>query len=82
SCDSFSAGQERSDTYCGRVVRNFKGSMEESPAMGVMNYEMESATMLNMCATVRLRDGMVAGVIVTRAQQQIQNAETMNQTES
>ena len=40
--------------------------------MGVMNYEMESATLLTM----------VAGVIVNRTQQEIPNAETMKQTES
>ncbi len=39
----FLSGQERYDTYSGRVVlRRFKGSMEEWQAMGVMNYEMES----------------------------------------
>jgi uridine phosphorylase len=31
--------------------------------MGVMNYEMESATLLTMCASQGLRAGMVAGVI-------------------
>ncbi|VEB03041.1 Uridine phosphorylase [Klebsiella pneumoniae] len=40
--------------------------MEEWQAMGVMNYEMESATLLTMCASQGLRAGMVAGVIVNR----------------
>ncbi len=33
--------------------------MEEWQAMGVMNYEMESATLLTMCASrgLRARDG-------------------------
>ena len=56
--------------------------MEEWQAMGVMNYEMESATLLTMCASQGLRAGMVAGVIVNRTQQEIPNAETMKQTES
>lgn len=51
SSDTFYPGQERYDTYSGRVVRRFKGSMEEWQAMGVMNYEMESATLLTMCAS-------------------------------
>lgn len=55
--------------------------MEEWQAMGVMNYEMESATLLTMCKR-GLRAGMVAGVIVNRTQQEIPNAETMKQTES
>ncbi len=46
------------------------------------NYEMESATLLTMCASQGLRAGMVAGVIVNRTQQEIPNAETMKQTES
>ncbi len=45
--------------------------MEEWQAMGVMNYEMESATLLTMCASRGLRAGMVAGVIVNRTQQEI-----------
>lgn len=52
SSDTFYPGQERYDTYSGRVVRHFKGSMEEWQAMGVMNYEMESATLLT-CVQVR-----------------------------
>ena len=82
SSDTFYPGQERYDTFSGRVVSRFKGSMEEWQAMGVMNYEMESATLLTMCASQGLRAGMVAGVIVNRTQQEIPNAETMKQTES
>ncbi|MFN6884930.1 uridine phosphorylase, partial [Proteus mirabilis] len=61
SSDTFYPGQERYDTYTGRVVRRFKGSMKEWQEMGVMNYEMESATLLTMCASQGLRAGMVAG---------------------
>lgn len=71
SSDTFYPGQERYDTYTGRVVRRFKGSMKEWQEMGVMNYEMESATLLTMCASQGLRAGMVAGVIVNRTQQEI-----------
>ncbi len=49
--------------------------------MGVMNYEMESATLLTMCKSgPACRYG--SGVIVNRTQQEIPNAETMKQTES
>ena len=82
SSDTFYPGQERYDTFSGRVVSRFKGSMEEWQSMGVMNYEMESATLLTMCSSQGLRAGMVAGVIVNRTQQEIPNAETMKQTES
>ncbi|WP_029684826.1 uridine phosphorylase [Tatumella saanichensis] len=82
SSDTFYPGQERYDTYSGRVVRAFRGSMEEWQSMGVLNYEMESATLLTMCASQGLRAGMVAGVIVNRTQKEIPDSETMKQTES
>ena len=74
--------RSRYDTYTGRVVRRFKGSMKEWQEMGVMNYEMESATLLTMCASQGLRAGMVAGVIVNRTQQEIPDAELLKKTEN
>ena len=82
SSDTFYPGQERYDTYSGRVVRRFQNSMAEWQAMGVMNYEMESATLLTMCASHGLKAGMVAGVIVNRTQQEIPDQEMMKSTES
>lgn len=82
SSDTFYPGQERYDTYTGRVVRRFKGSMKDWQEMGVMNYEMESATLLTMCASQGLRAGMVAGVIVNRTQQEIPDAELLKKTEN
>lgn len=82
SSDTFYPGQERYDTYTGRVVRRFKGSMKEWQEMGVMNYEMESATLLTMCASQGLRAGMVAGVIVNRTQQEIPDVELLKKTEN
>ncbi|MEQ4924217.1 uridine phosphorylase [Proteus hauseri] len=82
SSDTFYPGQERYDTYTGRVTRRFQGSMKEWQEMGVMNYEMESATLLTMCASQGLRAGMVAGVIVNRTQQEIPDAELLKKTEN
>ncbi|AOM42464.1 uridine phosphorylase [Xenorhabdus hominickii] len=82
SSDTFYPGQERYDTYSGRVVRRFQGSMKEWQEMGVMNFEMESATLLTMCASQGLRAGMVAGVIVNRTQQEIPDTELLKKTES
>lgn len=81
SSDTFYPGQERYDTYIGRVMRHFRGSMKEWQDMGVMNYEMESATLLTMCASQGLRAGMVAGVIVNRTQQEIPNEALLKKTE-
>ncbi|WP_330927047.1 uridine phosphorylase [Candidatus Sororendozoicomonas aggregata] len=66
SSDTFYPGQERYDTFSGRVTRQFRGSMKEWQSMGVLNYEMEAATLLTMCASLGLRAGCVAGVIVNR----------------
>jgi uridine phosphorylase len=38
SSDTFYPGQERYDTYSGRVTRRFRGSLEEWQSMGVLNY--------------------------------------------
>ncbi|MCX8958971.1 uridine phosphorylase [Erwinia psidii] len=82
SSDTFYPGQERYDTFSGRVVTRFQHSMKEWQQMGVLNYEMESATLLTMCASQGLRAGMIAGVIVNRTQQEIPDEETMKKTES
>lgn len=82
SSDTFYSGQERYDTYSGRVVSSLQGSLQEWQLMGVLNYEMESATLFTQCASQGLRAGMVAGVIVNRTQQEIPDETTMRQTES
>jgi uridine phosphorylase len=81
SSDTFYPGQERYDTYSARVNREWAGSMREWQALKVMNYEMESATLLTMCAALGLKAGMIAGVIVNRTQQEIPNAEKMKRVE-
>jgi uridine phosphorylase len=76
SSDTFYPGQERYDTYSGRVVRRFQESLEEWQAMGVLNYEMEAATLFTMCASQGLRAGCVAGVLVNRTQTETPDEET------
>ncbi len=66
SSDTFYPGQERYDTYTQRVRKELQGAIAEWQSMGVLNYEMESATLLTMCATMGLSAGCVAGVIVNR----------------
>lgn len=82
SSDTFYPGQERYDTANGHVAARFVGSLKEWQALGVLNYEMESATLFTMCAANGWRAGCVAGVIVNRTQQEIPNEELMKQTES
>lgn len=66
SSDTFYPGQERYDTVAGRVVRRFRGSLDEWRSLNVLNYEMESATLFTMCAANGWRAGCVAGVLVNR----------------
>ena len=81
SSDTFYPGQERYDTVAGRVASHLKGSMAEWQALGVMNFEMESATLLTMCSVLGLRAGMVAAVIVNRTEKEIPEPNTMKAAE-
>jgi len=82
SSDTFYPGQERYDTFSGRVVRRFQGSMKEWQEMGVLNFEMESATLFTMCASSGLRAGCIAGVIVNRTQTEIPDHEVIQLAET
>ncbi|HNV03075.1 MAG TPA: uridine phosphorylase [Vicinamibacterales bacterium] len=66
SCDTFYPGQERYDSYTGYVPRRFQGATEEWRRLHVLNYEMESSTVLTLTAAMGLRGGCVAGVVVNR----------------
>ncbi len=81
SSDTFYPGQERYDTYTGKVIARFRGSMAQWQDLGVLNYEMESATLLTMCAALGLKAGCVAGVIVNRTEQEIPSESLMAKTE-
>jgi uridine phosphorylase len=71
SSDTFYPGQERYDTVSGFVPTHLRGSMAEWQSLHVLNYEMESATLLTMCAANGWRAGMVAGVLVNRTTQEM-----------
>ena len=67
SADTFYPGQERYDSHSGYVPRRFKGITKEWQKLNVLNYEMESSTVLTLCAALRdLSGGCVTGVIVNR----------------
>jgi uridine phosphorylase len=67
SSDTFYPGQERYDTVAGTVTRALRNSLSDWSELGVLNYEMESATLFTMCAVNGWRAGCVAGVIAERA---------------
>ena len=70
STDTFYPGQERYDTVSEYVPRHLQGSREEWEHLGVLNYEMESATLFTMCSANGWRAGCVSGVLVNRTQQE------------
>ena len=82
SSDTFYPGQERYDTRTGYVNRQFRGSMEEWQQLGVLNYEMESATLLTMCAAQGLRAGCVAAAIVNRTRNEIPDESLIHGSEA
>lgn len=82
SSDTFYPGQERYDTVSGYVIRSLQGSAQEWARLHVLNYEMESATLLTQCATNGWRAGMVAGVLVNRTTQEIPDASVHDEVES
>jgi len=66
SSDTFYPGQERYDSFTGYVPKRFQGSIKEWQRLNVLNYEMESSTVLTLCSAMGLRGGCVSGVIDNR----------------
>jgi len=67
SSASFYTGQERYDSFTGFVPRSLRGSLEEWQQLNVLNYEMESATVLTIANTFRLRAACFCVAVVNRA---------------
>lgn len=81
SCDTFYPGQERKDSYSGYTIRRFQGSMEEWQRLNVLNYEMESSTLLTMANAMGLKAGCVMGVIVNRTETEEINSKDVEEAE-
>ncbi len=71
SSDTFYPGEERKDSFRRYIIKRFQGSMREWRELGVLNYEMESATLLTMTSSMKLRGGCVTGVINTAGRGEI-----------
>lgn len=66
SSATFYPGQERIDSFSRYIIRDLSGSKKEWEHLGILNYEMESATLLTMCSAMGLMAGCVTGVISER----------------
>ncbi|MBM4066467.1 MAG: uridine phosphorylase, partial [Planctomycetes bacterium] len=63
SSDTFYPGEERTDSFTKYVLRRFQGATKEWQKLHVLNYEMESSTVLTLTASMGLRGGCITGVI-------------------
>ncbi len=68
STDTFWPGQERYDSFTGYVPRKFQGSMAEWQALGVLNYEMETATLFTVARAMRVQAAAICGVVAQRVE--------------
>ena len=82
SSDTFYPGQERYDTATGNILHRFHGSMDRWQTLGVLNFEMECATLFTMCAAQGWRAGCVAGILVNRHLQETPDHEVHGRVES
>jgi len=70
SSATFYPGQERYDSFSKYVIKKFQGSLKEWQRLNVLNYEMESSTLLTMCSALGLKAGSIAGVVVERTKEE------------
>ncbi len=66
SSDTFWAGQERYDSFTGYVLPEFQGSLQMWQQLGVLNYEMETATLFVVAKTFGLKAASICSVMATR----------------
>jgi uridine phosphorylase len=67
SVDSFFEGQERTESSANpHLLRRLQGITEEYQHLGILNYEMESGTLLKMCSVYGIAAGCVLAVVAQR----------------
>ncbi len=63
SSDTFYQGEEKTESFRKYAIKDIKGSTEEWRMLHVLNYEMESATLLTATSSMGLKGGCITGVI-------------------
>jgi len=71
STDTFYPGEETKCSYRKYVLKRFQGVADELRELHVLNYEMESSTVLTLTASMGLKGGCVTGVINLRDTEEI-----------
>jgi uridine phosphorylase len=69
STDTFYEGQERSASSANpHLLRRLRGSIDEYRELGVLNFEMEAATLFKMGLVYGFHAGCVCGIIAARVE--------------
>lgn len=69
STDTFFEGQERSESSANPfLLRRLRGLIDEYRALGVLNFEMEAATLFTMGLVYRFAAGAVVGIVAERTE--------------
>jgi len=63
SSDTFYQGEEKAEAFRKYAIRNIRGNTKEWRMLHVLNYEMESATLLTATSSMGLEGGCITGVI-------------------
>ena len=66
SSDTFYPGQERYDSFTGYVPRMMQGTLKEWQKLNVLNYEMESATLLTLAKVFGIEAACFTQVVAHR----------------
>lgn len=71
SCDTFYQGQCRTDSFTGYIPKRLQSTIDEWNRLNVLNYEMETSTVLTLGNVFGARTGAVEGVIVSRLEKEM-----------
>ncbi len=66
STASFYPGQNRLDTTKQYIIPRWNNAMEQWKQLGVLNYEMESASLFVIASTLRMRAGCITSIVSDR----------------
>lgn len=64
--DTFWQGQERYDSFTGKLLRMHRGSVDEWRDLNVINLEMEASALFVICSIFGLHAASICGVVVKR----------------
>jgi uridine phosphorylase len=80
--DTFYPGQERYDTYTGRILPRFHGAIDHWRQLGALNFEMEAATVFVVARSMGLKAGCVLGVVANRTESEQISRHQVEETEA